>query len=484
MTAFLSFLRLKIILLCLLMLASCSWYRDVAQIQNAKLAQRAAAQIQSAWVELGEQGQAQVRVITRAVNCPDLIQDGVAAMMQVRAEPATERQRITISSTSQSKPSIFDVLVCQAPLNIGVKVATVAGKVLPLPKTAPLKIVVLGDTGCRLKSEGNSFQSCNDANDWAFSQVAQTAAGFAPDLVIHVGDYHYRENACPADNVTCANSPWGYGWDTWRADFFAPAAPLLTAAPWVFTRGNHELCNRAGQGWQRFLDPYTLTQARDCNQELNDVMGDYGEPYAVPLGGGSQLIVFDSAKAFNKPLERNSRVYKVFADQFAKVDKLAEQAPFSIFISHHPILGFAPNVPTKQKANKDNLPEVYPGNTTLQSVMQERHAERLFPKNVGLVLAGHVHLFEAITFSSDHPMQIVAGNGASSPDAALPLKIASQTTPYAAAKVAQLLSFKESGFTTLERASATSLTWQIKAYDKQGALRGSCVVSQTEQHCD
>jgi hypothetical protein len=50
-------------------------------------------------------------------------------------------------------------------------------------------------------------------------------------------------------------SPWGYGWDTWKADFFDPAQALLKAAPWVMVRGNHETCTRAGQGWWRFLDP-------------------------------------------------------------------------------------------------------------------------------------------------------------------------------------------------------------------------------------
>lgn len=46
-------------------------------------------------------------------------------------------------------------------------------------------------------------------------------------------------------------------WEAWRADFFAPAAPLLSRAPWVPARGNHELCSRAGPGWFYFLDPHS-----------------------------------------------------------------------------------------------------------------------------------------------------------------------------------------------------------------------------------
>ena len=85
---------------------------------------------------------------------------------------------------------------------------------------------MIGDSGCRIKVSDNVFQNCNDAATWPFATVAATAAAAAPDLVIHVGDYHYRENACPPGNVGCAGSPWGYGWDSWEADLFAPAAKL------------------------------------------------------------------------------------------------------------------------------------------------------------------------------------------------------------------------------------------------------------------
>ena len=113
------------------------------------------------------------------------------------------------------------------------------------------RIVLIGDTGCRMKASENAFQACNDSVKWPFAQVAQSAAALQPDLVIHVGDIHYRESPCPAGNAGCANSPWGYGFDAWQADLFEPAKPLLAAAPWVFVRGNHESCSRAGQGCSR-----------------------------------------------------------------------------------------------------------------------------------------------------------------------------------------------------------------------------------------
>jgi hypothetical protein len=40
----------------------------------------------------------------------------------------------------------------------------------------------------------------------------------------------------------------------WQADFFAPAGKLLTVAPWIFVRGNYELCSRTGPGFLYLLD--------------------------------------------------------------------------------------------------------------------------------------------------------------------------------------------------------------------------------------
>ena len=124
----------------------------------------------------------------------------------------------------------------------------------PLLPNEIKQIVVIGDTGCRLK--GTFTQDCNDPVKWPFAVVARLAAARRPDLVIHVGDYHYRETACPDTQPGCAGSPHGDNWAVWQKDFFNPAAPLLAAAPWVLVRGNHELCSRGGHGWFRLLDPH------------------------------------------------------------------------------------------------------------------------------------------------------------------------------------------------------------------------------------
>ena len=111
-------------------------------------------------------------------------------------------------------------------------------------------------------------------SQWPFASVAASAADWDPDLIIHVGDYLYRESPCPADNAGCAGSPYGDTWATWNADFFEPAAPLLDAAPWILVRGNHEDCSREGTGWFRYLDP--MPMPRSCEP--------YTEPYALTIG--------------------------------------------------------------------------------------------------------------------------------------------------------------------------------------------------------
>ncbi|AZP12284.1 metallophosphoesterase family protein [Undibacterium parvum] len=428
------------------------------------------ATILATWVVLGEQGQAQARAITTATSCPELSQDGVTSRMQLRAAPASIAQRKTVSSAADSKASLFEVSSCEADLHAGVKTASIAGQLLPLPKATLQKIIVIGDTGCRLQKGSNYFQECNDAAKWAFAQVAKTAASFQPDLVIHVGDYHYRENACSLGNPSCAASPWGYGWDTWRADFFTPAAPLLAAAPWVVVRGNHESCTRAGQGWWRFMDPRPLQAGRDCNREADDIQGDYSAPYAIPLGtmGGqsAQLIVFDSSKVPGQILEKTSSAYQIYAAQLQAADRLAEQAQFSIFMNHHPILGFGPAFKS--------------GNPALQDIMQLSHPQRLFPAKVQATLAGHVHLFEAISFASDHPTQFVAGNGGSSLDQALPSQVPAGATPYAKAEVAHFSNSNQAGFMTMERVGAS---WKMQAWDQLGKPISSCVMQDNKTSC-
>lgn len=434
--------------------------------------------IQSAWVVLGEQGQAIARVVTTDTVCPMLEQDGHAAIMQVRVAASTPALRSTVSKPEESKPSAFPVLICEASLHTALTSASVAGIALPTPKATIQKIVVIGDTGCRLQNSSQYFQPCNNGTGWAFQSVAQAAAAFQPDLVIHVGDYHYRENACPPGQASCEGSPWGYGWDTWRADFFAPAQALLRAAPWVVVRGNHESCRRGGQGWWRLMDPRPFSPEQSCDLAQFDQIGDFSAPYAVPLGkiGGeqAQLIVFDSSRVPNSALKKDDPAHAIYTGQFRAVDQLAAAADFNLFINHHPVLGFSPY------PNKDNNTNYSYGNLALQDIMRQSHPQRFFSDKVQATLSGHVHLFEALSFNSDHPTQFVSGNGGSSLDKILPVTLPAGVTPALGAQVAYFNNSNDVGYMTMERQGDV---WDIQAWNLQGKVIERCQMHQQKTTC-
>lgn len=436
------------------------------------LASAAPDPVRAAYVIMGADGQASARVITTEAACPVISLDGQSRDMMVRAAPATIPDRG--GAQKDSKVAAFPVLTCEIGLPRGVKEVLVAGRRLPTPKAAPRRILIIGDTGCRMKASENAFQACNDTNKWPFAQVAEQAARLKPDLVIHVGDYHYRESPCPDGNAGCAGSPWGFGFDAWEADVFQPARALLAAAPWVVVRGNHESCFRAGQGWFRFLDPTPWTAARSCDQPAQDKEGDYSAPYAVPIGDDTQLIIFDSAKAAGKAYGPTEPAFGRYREQLAFAATLSRRLPHSLFLNHHPILGFAPRV------NKDGSSEVLPGSAALQSVMGAEQPGRLLPPGVDAALHGHVHLFEAISFSSDHPATFVSGNGSSAMDKGLPAKLPAGTQPAPGASVEEFFTSAETGFLTMEKRDAD---WLFTEWNRDGKPTLACTLHGSKSHC-
>ena len=253
-----------------------------------------ATHILGAYTLMAPKGGSIVRVLTDSDRCPSIRLDGHDSEMRARAAPRTIAARISAFDGSTIPAAAFPLTVCEAPVARQVAHATVAGMAVPLPRAIIRRIVVIGDTGCRLKASAQSYQACNDAAAWPFARIARAAAAAHPDLVLHVGDYHYRESPCPEGNTGCAGSPWGYGWDVWRADFFAPAAPLLAAAPWAVVRGNHEECARAGVGWWLMLDPHPLVAGADCADAADAAgtfAGNHTAPYAVELGGRGRIIL-------------------------------------------------------------------------------------------------------------------------------------------------------------------------------------------------
>jgi len=427
--------------------------------------------LQYSYVVVGADGAAVARAISTYGACPIINIGSVGKRMQLRAGSGTMPQRPTASAPADSKPSDFPVITCEATLPAGAASASIGGQTLPLPKAQPQRIVILGDTGCRMKKADNAFQDCNNADQWPLARIAATAASLKPDLVLHVGDYHYRETACPEGNAGCKDSPWGYGWDTWQADLFKPAAPLLEAAPWVVVRGNHEECARAGQGWFRFLAPEPYTPARSCNDAGNDTVANLSPPYAVPLGGGDQFIVFDSSKAGFAKLAVDDPKSLNYQQQMMSVARLAGGVRGgSFFASHHPVLGYEV---------LDNG-KLVGGNVPLQDAMAQVNGLAYYPAGIQLALHGHVHSFQALTFATDHPATIVSGNGGDDVSPALP----SPLPPLAPAPGVTLERITHSatfGFMLMERGGNG---WTYKAYTAGGKVMATCSQQGRRLLCD
>jgi hypothetical protein len=424
----------------------------------------------AAFVVLGEGGAPIARALTTAHDCPVIEIDGHVAQMAVRAPWSAIALRPRADGLA---PASNPILACETRLPPGSRHVVVDGAALPLPRSDMRRIVVIGDTGCRIK--GFEAQACNDADAYPFARVAASAAAWKPDLVIHVGDYHYREDPCPAGRAGCAGSAWGYGWDAWNADFFAPARALFAAAPWVLVRGNHETCARAGQGWWRFLDPHPWRPDAACDDPAADAAGDYTTPYAVPLGPAMQLLVFDSANTTYKGFAPGDPRLARYVDTRRQLDALARGTTHGIAAGHHPLYAFG----AERTAAGVHL---FGGDAGLVQAFGAVDA-RLLPPSVDALLSGHVHLWEQVSFDSDHPSQFVSGfSGTAEDTVPLPSPLPQGAEPAPGARVAAMRSWLEGfGFMTMERTGDDR--WTVIVHDRDGRAHDTCELAGRRSRC-
>lgn len=427
--------------------------------------------VQQAWVQAAAPGWV-VRALTDEAQCPAVDWPGGGAAMAERSAPGTESPPPG-NTQPERKPTRFTLRACEAAWPASAASVQVGRFTLKAPAAEVRRIVVIGDTGCRLKASDKDFQGCNDPAAWPFPRVLARALALKPDLVIHVGDYHYRESPCPAGMASCANSPWGYGDDTWQADFFRPAHALLAAAPWVFVRGNHETCSRAGQGWLRYLDA-EAGPARACQPEtvsagkVND--GDFTAPFAVPLSPRSQLIVFDSAEAGSRTPPRTSPARAQWRQQLDRVAELSRERAQSLFLSHHPSLAFSPSL----------LGTPGPARSGLTPLLQDAFGARLFPPGVQATLHGHLHIHQVLGFASNQPASLVIGNGGSAASGRISAAAALRAEPLPGARLETFHSHIEFGLTLL---TATPQGWQLQAFNALGQPLAACQLAGQKLSC-
>src|SRR5262249_29074519 len=357
------------------------------------------------------------RFVIEGVNqpCPSLTAPGQTVPMT----PRTNNPNVTN----------FPVTVCEAlyPTGQRYKVGSIDLPSVSLTAT-PERVVVLGDTGCRPDKK----LDC-DPTFWPFAGLAARAVEVNPDLLVHVGDYNYRGtpgkitlegqtkrvrvyDAGDADDEDDLPPPPTYysqnmatstqpdTWAPWQKDFFEPAKAALHIAPWIFVRGNHELCSRAGPGFLYFLDPGSkLPGSRITEYPCPNQDGPwpsplfFGQPYQITVGN-LVFAVIDTANAGDKsPL--NTKEYN---RQLESVVNNMDPSRSTFVLTHRPFWGI--------KGPKDII------NVTLESALSMTSRLHAFPSNVVLVVSGHMHRFQAMGFiapagGGGRPPQLIVGTG-------------------------------------------------------------------------
>ena len=393
-------------------------------------------------------GHTVVRVITSASSCPAATADGHPLALTVR----------------QGASAAFPVTTCQGTPPASAIHVSVAGMSLAMEPARLQRIIVLGDTGCRLK--GPLVQDCNDVRRWPFPLVAARAAAKHPDLVIHVGDYYYRESPCPAAAPGCSGSPHGDAWPAWDADLFTPVAPLLAAAPWIFVRGNHEQCGRGADGWFRFLD------AAPAPQRCED--GITAPAFTIRLDGLT-LNVMDSADTDDTTAP--DTLVALFNKQFDQLGNATETGHGWI-LTHRPIWGVDPKVVGKPRPGQDAASESegmapllpgfnavdYPVNKSEQVASDGRKLA-----GTDMILAGHVHLFTTLSFGASRPVQLIVGNGGDNPNIAVTGPgIRTETIDTLPASIFQIQRY---GYMMMDR---TKDGWSGTIFSVDDAILGTC----------
>jgi len=356
----------------------------LASASCASLAPSKDATLPVAWTQfgLGDQPDLIARVLIEGgANCPAITVDGVTTPMRERVDP---------------RSAAFG-RICEErrPLGTALRIRIAHGDRVLLEQEVtrnPASIAVLGDTGCRVATDKS--QDCSDPRAWPFARLADTVSARRPGLIVHLGDYYYREAPCRADMVNCVPGPYGDRGETWHADFFRPARGLIATAPWIFVRGNHEGCERGGYGWS-----YYFADGGPACETVH-------RPAVVRLAGLT-FLNFDSAQTdIGYDRDAENKAWLALADRIAASPETMLGAPGStvFLVTHEPAYGIC------ERNCAEHLAPDGGGIRTVADRVREAGRRTI-------VLTGHIHAFQAYdvvpaTLGRGRALtQIVLGNG-------------------------------------------------------------------------
>lgn len=460
-------------------------------IANTASAQASAAQaspppsVISAYSLAAPVGTTASGLVVRAVvpaggDCPRLTVtdvDGTVRVLPMRVRPLPAR----------TSPAFDAITVCSRPMPAHAARASVSGVDVPahLP-TSIDRLAMLGDTGCRIASW--QVQDCSDQAAWPLARIAQAVADADPDAILINGDFFYREAACPADQqAACGSSPppvtvmpftdTAYGW---IADALLPMAPMLAAAPLVITRGNHEACNRGGNGFFLLMDPREGTEdtcaptpsAGGLTAAATVPTSTYAVDLAVTAKRTLRLAIVDSAGGNDVSISPYAAIQRPTYVAAARLttDRRGRE---SWLFTHRPLYAIVPDVYSipGQPFNPWSSADQTAASTGLLGTYD-------------LVFGSHMHLAQAVQLPG-LPPQLVLGNGGTLLDPAIGYPLPT-TGPLADGMTYPAPSWAwvhvDFGFTIATPGSSPG-QWRLSMRDTKGRQVARCGLADRTLYC-
>lgn len=380
------------------------------------------------WVQLGPGTDLIVRLLTSAADCPKIRIDGQVVRTNERAMPTAD----------------YAKRLCERTTDRSVREISVEDQPLPTLNPDVRRIAVIGDTGCSIKKFRS--QACNDPDAWPLFNVLAAVKKEQPDLVIHVGDYHYRERPCPP-GIDCTGSPYGQNEESWIADWFDPAQQLMSQVPFLFVRGNHEQCGRAEKGWFRYFSVGPLP----------DKCIDVSEPWSTTVAGVTMAVFDSSSGKASRSAPENLAIFRRYANEL-----LSEAPAETWLLTHRPLWAYL-----------HAFDDLITGDATQRAAFALNK-----PNAIALILSGHIHAFQLLAIENG-PVQLISGNAGAILDP-MPTK-RMQDIEIGGYLARQIEGKGEFGFTVLSRQQDAS--WHLEARGIDGDTFSRCHLSERALSC-
>ncbi|MGN7661337.1 MAG: metallophosphoesterase family protein [Anaplasma sp.] len=391
------------------------------------LSHGSAAGILFSWSQAAADNKLSVRaVVSPDEGCPILRVNSRNMKMGLRAPPESGR---------------FEDKVCESllPISTTARKIEVGDRRLPDIATSDrrdsVKVAVTGDTGCRISRL--SRQDCKSPEKWPVRKVLEKIAGQNADLVVHVGDYLYREAEC-LDEKKCDKHVYGDNSLTWAADWLSPLQSVSKKVAFIFVRGNHEDCERAYRGWFRYLDGHPLSKRRyeNCERMSDSWVFDLKQWFGSNVG----FQVYDSSSS-GEVFYREQDV-RDLRRKFLE-GSMHDRGLQMFLLTHRPLWA------SYRKYGMEyygNLPQV-------------RAIGEVLPAEFVAVISGHIHLGQILSVrrrksgegapgslqghgaaTKSHVTQIISGNGGTLLEEATNLQLRAREGVESIKSIAQIIS--------------------------------------------